>query len=268
MRIRIICCCVLWLSLIGILPVHGTDLQVRILDVGEGQSVLLQQGSRAVLIDTGHAGVAGQLVGRLKELQVRSLDYLVLTHLHPDHASGLFRVREAWPQAVVADSCYPVTGADFPDMVRWVDQALQQVPDRRCLAAGDSIDWGGVSLEILWPLSRPAEGDDVNQSSMVLKIRYADKSILIMGDAGEKAERYLLSRELLHPVDVLVVGHHGADDATGDKFLQVIQPKKAIISTDRGNFRGYPSPRVVSRLRALGIEVYETYEAGEVHIVF
>ncbi|PLX91195.1 MAG: hypothetical protein C0619_07845 [Desulfuromonas sp.] len=268
MRTKIICCFALLLSLLGTPPARGTDLHIRVLDVGEGQSVLLQQNSRAVLIDTGHAGVAGQLVARLQKLQVKNLDYLVLTHLHPDHASGLFRVREAWPQAVVADPCYPVTGSTLPDMVRWVDQALQQVPDRRCLAAGDSINWGEVSLAILWPLSRPADGAGVNQSSLVLEIRYADKSVLIMGDAGERAEQYLLSRELLRPVDVLVVGHHGADDATGAKFLRVIQPKKAIISTNKENSRGYPSPRVIKRLEAQGIEVYKTYESGEIHIVF
>lgn len=268
MRKRALCCCVVLLLLAGTQPVRGADLHLRVLDAGEGQAVLLQQNSRAVLIDTGHAGVAGQVVGRLRELQVKSLDYLVLTHLHPDHASGLFRVREAWPQAVVADSCYPVTDAMLPDMLRWVDQALQQIPHRRCLAAGESIAWGGVSLSVLWPLSRPEEGSGINESSLVLRVRYADKTMLIMGDAGEKAEQYLLSRECLQPVDVLVVGHHGADDATGASFLKVIQPKKAIISTNKDNSRGYPSPRVVNRLETQGIEVYKTYEVGEVHIVF
>jgi competence protein ComEC len=262
---------IIFAVLIGLLwtvTAQTADLHVRVLDVAEGQAVLLQRGSRAMLIDSGHAGVARDVLRRMDELQIEALDYLILTHLHPDHASGLFRIHEAFPQAVVMDNCYPVHAAQTPDMMRWTYQALQKVENRQCLTAGDRIDWSGTVVEVLWPLVPPARNSDPNATSLVLKIRHKDKTLLIMGDAGHAAEKHLLAAGQLSPVELLLVGHHGADDASGEEFLRKVLPKKAVISTNKNNFRGYPSSLVLNRLEALGVAVYKTYQDGEVSFLF
>ena len=91
------------------LPALADSLHIRVFNVGEGQAVLLQRGEHAVLVDTGHAGQTGSIIKRMHALGIHTLDYLFLTHLHPDHASGLFRVQErAVPLSEVAGS--PVEG--------------------------------------------------------------------------------------------------------------------------------------------------------------
>lgn len=258
----------IFILLFWTLNVQAEELHLRVLDVGEGQAILLHRNKHAIMIDTGHAGVAGQVVKRMHELQVEKLDYLILTHLHPDHASGFFRIHEAYPQAVVADNCYPVHELTTPDMLRWTAQSLQQIENRQCLEAGITIDWMGAKISVLWPLSRPAEKTDINGSSLILHVSYRNKAMLLMGDAGYEAEKTLLKKNRLATVDILVVGHHGADDATSEDFLATVQPGKAVISTNKNNFRGYPSRTVLKRLETRNIEVYKTYEEGELHFVF
>lgn len=248
--------------------VQAAELHLRVLDVGEGQAVLLHKKQRALLIDTGHAGVARQVLRRIAELEIRTLDYLILTHLHPDHASGLFRINEAFPEARVMDSCYPQPGTEVPDMIRWTAEALDRIENRACLVAGDRITWGETTIDVLWPLARPEPGAPLNQTSLVLQVAHNGRKFLIMGDAGQQAEESLLAAGRLAAVDLLLVGHHGADDATGRAFLERVRPGQAIISTNRDNIRGYPSASVMQRLQALSGEVLTTYADGEVHVVF
>jgi competence protein ComEC len=243
-------------------------MHIRVLDVGEGQAVLLQRGAHAVLVDTGHAGRAGFVVQRLQSLGVTELDYVFLTHLHPDHASGLFRVLEAFPRARVRDNCYAVSGLTHSDMVRWVDQALEAHPRRQCVTSGDSIDWGSTIIRVLWPLQQPVQQQGLNHTSLVLEITHAQKKLLIMGDADRQAERIMLKEGLLGPADILVVGHHGAKDGSSDGLLQAVQPEISLISINSDNQRGYPSDDTIQRLRQSGSKVYTTYEEGELHFVF
>lgn len=134
---------------------HADSLNIHILDVGEGQSILLHKNQHAILIDTGHAGMAQSVLNRMQQLNLQHLDYLIITHLHPDHASGYFRITEAFPQAMIIDNCHPVKFNTTPDMVRWVDQALQKNSQRRCLYSNDEIEWAETKLKILSPHRPP-----------------------------------------------------------------------------------------------------------------
>jgi beta-lactamase superfamily II metal-dependent hydrolase len=250
------------------LPALADSLHIRVLNVGEGQAVLLQRGEHAVLVDTGHAGQAGSIIKRMHALGIHTLDYLFLTHLHPDHASGLFRVQEAFPRARVRDNCSPIVSNTSSDMIRWVDEALKVNPLRQCVTSGDIIDWGPTTISILWPMPPPAQLKDLNHTSLVLEITHAERKLLIMGDADRQAERTMLKEKLLGPVEILVVGHHGAKDASSDELLQTVQPQIALISTNSNNQRGYPSDDTIKRLKLLGSKVYTTYEQGELHFVF
>lgn len=243
-------------------------LHIRVLDVEEGQAILLHQDTAAVLIDTGHAGKARSVLDRISELGIKRLDYLFLTHLHPDHASGYFRMQEAFPLVKVRDNCYPLEHVLTPDMMRWVDHALKKNTQRKCIKSGDQFEWGSSVIKVLWPLNKPVEKEGINHTSLVLEILHNGKRLLIMGDADRRAEIKLLQKGLLKPVDVLIVGHHGAKDATSEELLNVIRPPVSAISINHNNLRGYPSPAVVKRLKQSGSEVYTTYEQGELHFIF
>lgn len=244
------------------------QLNIHVLDAGEGQSVLLHANRHAVLIDTGHAGMAMSVLQRMKALGIQQLDYLVLTHLHPDHASGYFRVHEQYPSAVVLDNCYPVKAGVDGDMVRWVAQALDKNPERRCASQGDRIEWQGSEISILWPSGPLTKPSGLNYSSLVLQVSRGEQTLLVMGDAEKKAEAKMLGTQALSKVDILVVGHHGADDSCSEDFLRVVRPQVSVISINKDNFRGYPSPATLQRLDRYSGQVLKTYQSGEFHFVF
>ena len=234
------------------------------LDVGEGQAILIQRGEHGILVDTGHVGKARLVLDRLASLGVRQLDYLILTHLHPDHASGYFRLREAWPNTPVLFNGHPISGLAQPDVTRWVYEALITDPLLGVIGAGKKIQWRGVQLEVLWPDG--FENRNLNRHSLVIRLDYQDHTVLIMGDADKHVEQTLLNQrdKLPSNADALVMGHHGASDVGDELFLRRLNPRLAIISVNAGNLRGYPDPALLQRLADLGISLRRTDVDGEI----
>jgi competence protein ComEC len=234
--------------------------------VGEGQALFLQQGREAILVDTGHAGLAGHVLERLKHYGVDSLRAVILTHLHPDHASGWFRIHEAFPGVTVLDNGQPLPEAVSPDMVRWVRDSLRGDPHHQTLTIGDQLDWGRLRLEVLWP--HGFSGHNLNLHSLVLLVTIGKSRVLIMGDAPQAVERRLLKAGgLPKQVDVLVVGHHGAADSSSTPFLQRLTPRYSVISVNADNLRGYPDADTLKRLKHYSTRVYRTDVDGEVCLV-
>ena len=253
-----------WLLFFMIAPVAAGP-QLVVLDVGEGQSLLVQQGDRGILIDTGHPGKARHVLDRLSALGVAHLDYLMLTHLHPDHAGGYFRLREAWPETPVLYSGQPLPADVQPDLTRWVNDALGQDPNRRIFTAGDTLQWQGITLEVLWP--EKFMNRNLNEHSLVLLLSHGETRVLIMGDANQTVEQALLRQKRLpESIDVLVVGHHGAADASSKAFIDRVHPKLAIISVNSNNIRGYPSAEVLRRLEKAGAKLLRTDRQGEISL--
>ena len=261
---RILCLSLICLFLSSALEADEASLVA--MDVGEGQAILIQCGAHGILIDTGHAGKARLVLDRLADLGVQQLDYLILSHLHPDHASGYFRLREAWPDTPVLFNGQPISGVAQPDMTRWVNEALVTDPLSRVIRAGEKIQWRGMLLAVLWPDG--FEDQNINRHSLVIRLDYQDQTVLIMGDVGNHVEQVLLNRhsELESNVDVLVLGHHGAGDASGELFLRQLNPGLAIISVNANNLRGYPDAAVLQRLDDLGISWRRTDRDGEIRV--
>jgi len=254
---------VLTITLIGFNTLlQAQELRLIVLDVGEGQAVLLQHGKRGILIDTGHAGQAPRVLQALTENGVQPLDQLILTHLHPDHASGYFRLREAYPATPVLDAQQPLPPDVSPDMVRWVNESLSSDPLRRRLTAGDTLSWGDVRIEVLWPAS--FVDTNLNRHSLVLHIHHGNRSILLMGDATKEVEHQLLRQKRVLAADILIVGHHGAADASDTAFLAAVRPDYSVISVNHGNLRGYPDQDTLRRLTVASGRILRTDEQGDI----
>lgn len=252
--------------LLSVLLMFGTAAVAKpslvVLDVGEGQALLLRDGRHGILVDTGHPGMAQHLLQRLSALGVEQLDYLILTHLHPDHAGGYFRLRERFPDTPLLYTGHPLPADVRPDLVRWLNQAV--ITDRhwKKTLAGDVIRWKELNMEVLWPDA--FTDSNLNRHSMVLLVRYGGLKLLFMGDADAVVEKKLMARKRLPArVDLLVTGHHGAVDATSQEFLAAIRPRLAVISVNKGNIRGYPAADVVERLIRMGVSVLRTDRDGE-----
>jgi len=237
-------------------------LRVVVLNVGEGQAILLKRGKRGTLIDTGHAGMAAHILARIKSHDIDELDFIILTHLHPDHASGYFRLREAYPEAIILDNHHPLPMDIKPDMVRWVHIALGQDKLRRKIKAGDETKWQGVSIQVLWP--GDFTDNDLNKHSTVLLVKYGHERILIMADANQCVEQRLMAQDALgEPTSLLVVGHHGANDASTQAFLSNVKPSLCAVSVNPNNIRGYPAPQTMMRLQTACNTVLRTDVDGE-----
>lgn len=241
-------------------PVQA-EMRLIVLDVGEGQAILLQQEHRGILIDTGHAGMSVQVLARLQDHGIEHLDYLILTHLHPDHASGYFRIREAFPDTPVLYNFHPLPVHITPDMVRWLNQTLSRDSKRRKLAAGNEISWRDATIQVLWP--NEFVNDNLNQHSLVLLVRYQEGRALLMGDADKTVEHRLQQLNLPGSVDLLIAGHHGAADTGNEAFLAMLQPKYIAISVNSDNIRGYPASEILLKLQQVSTKVYRTDRDGE-----
>jgi len=233
-----------------------------VFDVGEGLAVMLQNAHDAILIDTGHAGRAAEVLERLRQYHVHKLDRIILTHLHPDHASGYFRIREAFPETPVFYNGQPLPRDVAPDMVRWVNEALAADPRNKQLAAGDRMRWHDSVIDVLWPSE--FHGTDLNRHSLVLSIHYGRTGVLVMGDADSEVEDALLDQDAIRPTDILIAGHHGSAHTSTAAFLTAVHASHAVISVDHDNIRGYPDATTLARLHKYSGEVLRTNIDGEI----
>lgn len=245
--------------------VSQKDVKITVLNVAEGQSVILHSDNEALLIDTGHAGQVGHVLDYIQNKGISRLNGLILTHLHPDHASGYFRIREAFPQASVLSNCHPLPRDISPDMVRWLDEALQKDSLHQCVQTSSKIAFHHAEITILWP--EAISGSNLNHYSIVLNINVRGRNILLMGDVDVQVEQQLLAgNRLPQTVDALIVGHHGAKDATSEAFLQQIKPATAVISVNKDNIRSYPADEIIERLARHGAKVLRTDQHGDIEL--
>ncbi len=261
------------LPFVTILPANATVAPIRVvaLDVGAGQSILIMAQEHGILIDTGHAEYTPKIFSRLKAHGAKQLDYLILTHLHPDHAGAYFDIRNAYPKAKLLSNCHPITDSEFMDqaMVRRLHDALGRDPSRRCVKAGDKLSWQGHLLEFLWPHN--PEGADLNHHSLVMQITSTKgKKLLIMGDVDRRVENELYKTRQeewgVEGVDVFIAGHHGAADTGNENFIELIHPKFTIVSVNKNNRNGYPAETTLQVLAKHSSVLYRTDRDGEICI--
>jgi competence protein ComEC len=235
-------------------PARAEDeLVVRVLDVGQGDSILLQPpGAEPVLVDAGPPG--GGVEDRLRGLGIDRLAAVVVTHDQSDHAGDLGEVLDS----VRVDRL--AYGRDDP---RLRAAALGAGAEPYRLAEGGELDSGGLQLTALWP---PREllgesSEDPNLLCVVLLARWRHFSMLLTGDA--EAESVPIDPG---PVDVLKVAHHGSEDAGLDQLLERSVPKLAVISVGAGNPFGHPTRTTLEDLREHEVPTMRTDTDGEIDI--
>lgn len=262
--------CSVLFSILLAANVGNAALKVIMLDVGNGQSILLVENNHGVLIDTGLPSSTDHVNQRMDWFGVKQLDYLLLSHLHPDHAGGYPQLRDTWPETPVFDDCH-ISPSLHPDeeifFVR-TSQKLLNDPLRNCLQAGDSLSWQGHKLTILWP-EQLQSTTDLNAHSLVILLTSGQgATVLLMGDVNQEVERYLLPilRPLLNDsaVDIYMAGHHGAIDTGAPEFLQMLRPKVSLISVGKGNTSDYPAAKTIRLLSKYSGTVLRTDQNGEI----
>ena len=239
-------------------PFAGAE--VHFIDVGQGDSTLLLQGSSAVLIDGGESGNGDMLVEYLLSHGVEKLDLLVATHDHSDHTGGLAKVLETFS---VAETMLFTDPAEEPDAA---DQIFQQALEENgtktfFLSPGNAFSIAEMKLTVLAPYFAK---EDENEESIVLRVEYGTTSFLFTGDATADTEKTLLGADLSLDCDVLKVGHHGSATSSTQRFLHAVTPAYAVISCGADNPYGHPAGETLTRLQQSQCEVFRTDRDGTV----
>ncbi len=241
------------------IPVISGDFEVHFINVGQADSALIVCEGKTMLIDGGNVADSSFLYSYLKKYSVDVLDYVVLTHAHEDHVGGLpGAMRYADVGAVIApdaasdSKCYK----DFETAV--AEQGLSiEHPE-----PGERFKLGGSVVEIFGPISNNAE--ELNNTSVILKITYGEISVLFTGDAEYEEEQSVLNAGVNLESTVMKAPHHGSDTSSSYSFLREVMPEYIVISCGYNNTYGHPHESVLSRYAALGAEVYRTDRHGTV----
>lgn len=248
-----LCMAVSLLAAVGLswLEPRLSDYTVTVMDVGQGQCILLRSQGKNHLVDCGGdyaQEAADTAFQRLRSQGIDRLDSIILTHYDQDHAGGVEHLLR----------CIPAEHLYLPDIEP--DHALRKALEE---TQSEKIVWveTGTVLALQehdLTLIAATEETSGNESGLCILFQPQDCDILITGDRGSIGEWDLLEHVQLPKLELLVVGHHGSQQAACWELLQTTQPKAAVISVGEGNSYGHPSQEVLTRLRIWESRVWRT----------
>jgi competence protein ComEC len=237
-----------WWSAFDALQGAGGRLSVSVLDVGQGDAVLIETpDGRHVLVDGGPDGrrTAAELSEALPFWE-RAIELVVLTHGQEDHVGGLVEVLERYEvRQVIA----PPLASESAGYRAWREEVERQHIPAHTARAGEVIDLGGgATLRVLGPSAETLASGDANDASLVLRLTYGTVSFLLTGDIEIEGEEALLRSGAEVTAQVLKVAHHGSATSSSAAFLRAVRPALSVVSVGEGNPYGHPAPSVLERL--------------------
>lgn len=241
-----------------VVPSVASTFAIHFIDVGQADAALVLCDGNSMLIDGGNSEDSDLIYAYLKKMSVTHLDYIVNTHAHEDHVGGL---SGALNYATVGVAYAPVTTFDTKAFSNFEKYLNKQGVEITIPSAGDSFNVGSATVTVVGPTKMT---EDVNNTSLVLRIVYGETSFLFTGDAERDEEQGILDAGYELESTVLKVGHHGSDTSTSYVFLREIMPEYAIISVGTDNAYGHPTEDVLSRLRDAEVTVFRTDIQGDI----
>lgn len=243
------------------LSVTSYPLTITMLDVGQGQSILLTSGGYTALIDCGGTkDNAGDIAADyLQSLGISELDLLVLTHCHSDHANG---VLELLSRVKVSNLILPdLNEEESTYRSEILALAEQEGTDITLLSDNRALSLGETTLTLYAPL-----GDSgTNEEGLFALVTCSGFDLLITGDANDFVESLLVKYCDLPDIEVLVAGHHGSKNSTSELLLDAVTPETCLISVGYNTY-GHPTDEVLSRLAMRDIDIYRTDLMGNLTI--
>lgn len=241
------------------------ELVVKFLDIGQGDSVLIQTPhGRTVLIDGGPGVTLLERLGEETSFWQQSFDLVILTHPDLDHLEGLLEVAKRYEMGQVLMTGVQHSSALYQAWLR--ELKAQEIPIAIVSPAQDWQIDEGVFLDILGPMSPVLleEVENLNDSSVIIKLLYGSTSLLLTGDAEEAQEMELLRSGYDLRADILKSGHHGSVTSSHPDFLQAVQAEEVVIQAGRENPFGHPHTETLLRYDERGMEWVSTQEKGTV----
>ena len=238
------------------------EMKVHFIDVGQGDCIFIElPNDETMLIDAGEYDEVDGAVTYIHSQGYDTIDYVIATHPHSDHIGGMktifdnFDVKNAYLSPAIS------TTKTYERMLDAIENSDAKA--HKAFAGTEIISEDNLSAIVVAPATDNPDDytENLNDSSVILKITYGETSFLFTGDA-EKAEEDAIRTNI--KCDVLKIGHHGSRTSTSANFLKKVEPKYAIISVGEGNEYGHPTEEVLKRLEERNIEVYRTDLKGTI----
>jgi len=241
------------------------ELTVTMLNVGQGDAILIKTAEQTVLIDTSDLDEQEKLRAELEKAQVKRIDKLILTHPHADHIGGVEGVvLKDYEVGEVYDNGMPSKSKIY---LRYMKIIKQRNIPRHALTAGEVLNFGGgVSFKVLSPPkevvekgSKSTDNHDPNNESVVGKLIFGNFSMMFTGDAEQQAEKVMVDNFAGDLRSTLLkAGHHGSKTSSSAAFLRAVQPEGVLISCGAGNDYGHPHKQTMKKYQSLKLKIYET----------
>lgn len=235
--------------------------KVHFINVGQGDSILIQSGNgKNMLIDGGTKAQGSKVVNFLKSKGVSKLDVVVATHPDADHIGGLIAVLNNFSVGKFIDSGKVHTTDTYYELLQLIDSKniAFEVPKTGQMISFDNV----MDVQVL---NANSNASDNNDASLVLKAKYGKVSFLLTGDAGTSIENALISKYDVKST-YLKAGHHGSNTSSSANFINAVYPVGTVLSYGKDNSYGHPHKEVTTRLNNVKSKVYSTALSGDITV--
>jgi beta-lactamase superfamily II metal-dependent hydrolase len=220
---------------VGSMPAQ--QLEIRFLNVGQGDAALIREGGKTALVD---AGGSARIASYLQSLHVDTIDLVVASHNHADHIGGMTAVFQSAVVRFYLDNHVRTTTATYLRTLSAVTSSGAQY----LLPTARTITLGTATIQIL----PPPPSNDQNNSSVGVLVEFGEFHALLTGDSELKELQSWLGDGAIPRVNVVKVAHHGSSNGSSGEWIDATRPQVAVISVGAGNSYGHPSPAVIAGL--------------------
>lgn len=234
-------------------------LKIHVIDVGQGDSILIESENKHMLIDAGERNKGNDVIDYLESIGIKKIDFVIATHPHSDHIGGLADVIRHFDIGKVIMPDVVHTSKTFEDMLDAISEKGLKITKAK---TGSEYSLGNASFVILAP--NGSYYSSLNNYSVVIRLQNGKNSFIFTGDAELLSENEILQTGINLDADVLKLGHHGSSTSSGKQFLDAVTPDIALISVGEGNQYGHPDDDIIQALNNRNIKLFRTDKQGTI----
>lgn len=235
------------------------NLEIYYFDVGQADSILIKEEDYTMLIDGGNTSDGENIVTYLKEeIKINDIDLLVGTHPHEDHIGGLPSIINSFEIEKIYLPNVTTNTKTFENLLDAIENNEHKIIVPKI---NEEIKINNLNFKVLFT---GTDEENLNDSSIVLKLDYFNTSYLFTGDATSKTEKKILKKDITS--DVIKIGHHGSTYSSTNNFLDKVKPKYAIIQVGKDNKYNHPAEETLEKLTKRNIITYRTDKDGTIKL--